>query len=168
MKKVILSTFALSVLFMACEKDVIVPDSEITANEQSAQTISNDADLTTKANGRIWFDNGEQPGVDGEDYGCDLTGGNCLDEVVVVGLVDQGDMGDVIDEIRGGDAEGIIDLFESNETMLDGYIDPDLVDKVISEYYTVSCRGIFGTSTSAYLKFYDGTTLQNVTPLQKR
>lgn len=164
MKKVILSIFTLGLLFVACEKEIVTPTSELSQNGLNVQDESSES-VNVKANGRVWHDNGAQPGVDGQDYGCWNSGGNCLAEVVVVGLADINDMGDITDVVDTGISEDIIDSFDDNERMLDNYINSDIVDGVISGDIIVTGRGAL--SSTYYFVFNEQGKIVNVTPMSK-
>lgn len=139
MKKSILLGLSPALLLLiatGCQKENITPAA-------SKNTV------TTKAqsnNLRVWHDNGKQPGVDGVDYGCWSTGGNCLPDVIVTPKMSQNLTAFAYSTNQAGYAS-------TNYSTLSSVISTGVLDAVVSGELEVSLRGSIGSTSPGYLAF---------------
>lgn len=160
MKYLIVGALALGLILTSCNKE------EIETIEESVITVD-----VEKAAGsyRVWYDNGNQPGQDGVDYGCKGSGGNCLDTVVVTASMASPEIaGDLIDTVGSGNAGAVIEIFKRYERELAKVIPSNLIRGVIGGELQVSNKGTFEKNETVYLNFNDrrGNT-KSVIPLRK-
>ncbi|WP_343603705.1 hypothetical protein [Fluviicola sp.] len=140
MKKSILlglSPALLLLIAVGCQKENITP------------SASSNHSFTTKAqvnNLRVWHDNGKQPGVDGVDYGCWSTGGNCLPDVIVTPKLSQSLTAFAFSSSQAGYAS-------ANYSTLSSVISTSVLDGVIGGELVVSIRGSITATAPGYLTF---------------
>ncbi|MFT7344124.1 MAG: hypothetical protein ACI9XP_000704 [Lentimonas sp.] len=140
--KLILVAIVLLAAATSCSKE------QITMNTSNGSTNSNemlssqlDADgkvISEKADERnyfrrVWRDNGGL--VDGRDFGCFGYGGNCLDEVVVVGIV--GPIGD----LELANPNNYVKLLQDNTAEFTNFLPEEMIQKVISGNAQLSTKG---------------------------
>lgn len=149
-------------IMFSCEKeDITVKDDNSNQNSTITSVEKASAEL------RIWYDNGDPDGIEGEDYGCHESGGNCYPEVVVTPSIGE-DLDDVIDVINTEDSEAIISSFHNNESFLSDLFGTDVVVKVIEGVYKPSIRGELTEHNSIYFLFERDNMIEVVKPIGKR
>ncbi|WP_299435015.1 hypothetical protein [uncultured Aquimarina sp.] len=160
MKYLIVGALALGLILTSCNKE------EIETIEESVITV----DIEKAAGSyRVWYDNGNQPGQDGVDYGCKGSGGNCLDTVVVTASMASPEIaGDLVDTVGSGNTGAVIDIFKHYGRELSEVIPANLIEGVIGGELQVSNKGTFEKNEIVYLNFNDrrGNT-KSVIPLRK-
>lgn len=97
-------------------------------------------DETKSASYRVYFDNGAQPGVEGQDYGCAGSGGNCLPDVVVTASLKPA-IDNVFTAVYTNNDATIRSAFSANRTALLNYVDKAHVDGVINGTLRARARG---------------------------
>ena len=142
MKFLILCALTLAVISTSCLKEnvsIVILDSDF--NQTKAQELLDDK----------WYDRPEQG-----EYGCEPNPGRCLMVVVVTGTaVSPNIVTGVINTIETGTGSQISTAFDNNETDLEILMPEYLVDGTIDGTYSVQNKGIFGTNSTAFIKFYD-------------
>lgn len=149
MKTLFLSGAILFLLsIMSCEKDNIVPKPTMESAKLQASN-SSDANLNQRASGmRMYFDNGKVPGVDGIDYGCSGSGGNCYPDVTV-----SPSLAEMCNDF--GVSSNPSSFAEDHYSELSNVVDQDILDAVINETYSVHLRCEGSTTSTGYLLFKD-------------
>lgn len=149
-------------IMFSCEKeDITVKDDNSNQNSTITSVEKASAEL------RIWYDNGDPDGIEGEDYGCHKSGGNCYPEVVVTPSIGE-DLDDVIDVINTEDSEAIISSFHNNESFLSDLFGTDVVENVIDGVYTPSTRGELTADSRIYFLFNSSESLEVVKPVGEK
>ncbi|SEC20815.1 hypothetical protein SAMN04489761_2378 [Tenacibaculum sp. MAR_2009_124] len=143
MKKLVGITLALAFTLSSCSNEETIAPSDTSGVEENTRALG----------GRVWFDNGAQPGVDGVDYGCSGSGGNCLDEVVVYGIASPYVLNDLNDTIGSGNTQGTQHVFEAHAEELSKFIPGKLIDGVINGSLYVKSRGKLNKEQTMYLNF---------------
>ncbi len=143
MKKLLGIALVLAFTLSSCSNEDTTAPNEINSFES-----------TQRANGlRVWFDNGEQPGTDGVDYGCKDSGGNCLPDVVVSGIASPHVLDDLNDNVGSGNTQGTQHVFEAHAEELSRFIPGELIEGVINGRLFVKSRGKLNKDQAMYLNF---------------
>lgn len=153
MKKSILLGLSPALLLLiatGCQKDSI---RKSTANESCSDTKQQDL--------RVWWDTGRRPGIDGQDFGCEGIGGNCLPDATV----SPKEVSLLTDFGQSSNPE----IFaENNYSKLSGVLRTALLDDVINGKLSVTIRGKIGAEKRGYLLFSSGDgTIQSVHPFKQ-
>lgn len=164
MKTLVFAGAILALGVISCEKE------EIQVNQKREQLASVEEQQSMKDENlnqgnlksyegttRYFFDNGEVPGIDGTDYGCDDGGHGCYDEMIATPQLEG-----LIDDIGSSSDSEIIDLFDNNESVFDRYIDNGIVDDVIAGNVSVGLRGTISSSSNIYLIFRKNNTAKTI------
>jgi hypothetical protein len=163
--RLILVAIVLLAAATSCSKE------QITMNTSNGSTNSNemlssqsDADgkvISEKADGnnfrRVWRDNGGF--VDGRDFGCFGYGGNCLDEVVVVGIA--GPIGDL--EVTS--PNNYVKLLKNKTAEFANFLPEEMIQKVISGNAQLSTKGSIVRGV-LYVIFSEGDEVSLVAPFR--
>ncbi len=137
-------------VFTSCEKEI-----------QSVNQVSMNPTVNVeKASGsRIFFDNGKIPGVDGIDFGCASSGGNCLPDVIVTGLT----ISDVLDDLNNENPVDYKYFFQDWERDLLEVFESTDVDNVADGTHTLKIRAAGGNKF--YYLIMNGTTVISSYPI---
>jgi hypothetical protein len=119
---------ALTILVSSCQKE---KDNSLSLAEEQG---------LPKASLRVYFDDGTVPGVEGVNYGCSGTGGNCLNDVVVTSELKPA-MDNVFSAAYSANDEQIRAAFQTNKAALLNYVSSKHVNGVITGAYTARARG---------------------------
>ena len=140
LKRIIFSALVVAGALLSCEKTNF--------NNSQVHDNSEEFENLVKANGRVWFDNGNIPGVDGVDYGCAGSGGKCLPEVVVTASI-----ANLVNDF--GNTDEPVVFAEDNYADLSTIISTDDLDEVINSNYSVTLRSPGSSTTTGYIVFKD-------------
>jgi hypothetical protein len=151
MKKLFLGITVMSFFVLAsCEKEIQ------SVNQDSINSIDN----VEKAMGsRFYFDNGKIPGVDGVDYGCSPSAGNCLPEVVVTGYT----IANVLDDLNNEDPTYYKYFFQDWGRELVEVFESEDVENVGDGTHTLVIRDAGGNKF--YYLIMHGTTVVSAYPI---
>lgn len=156
MKKVFYGTLFLALVgigVVGCKK------TDLSKNEENVSTSI----LTAKANGRVYFDNGDPNGVEGIDYGCSGSGGGCLPEVTV--------KPSIVNPVKNvyysaGNNSLVSTIFTNNKIDFFEIFGEQNVNDVISGVATVTVRGNISSIENTYFSFVKGGTIQSTVPVK--
>lgn len=154
MKKVIFAAMALSLVFVACNKEEV----ETTTQEDqiTETTVQN---KWHNGDGRTFFSNRPSGGLNGNGEGCEKPGTDCSFSNIVSGPLGGGAciVGPmVIDNEMWLDDEAdvsLIDYITENFDEIGEYIDATLLDAVISGELILKRSGTYVDGEAAFLKF---------------
>lgn len=146
---------------MSCSKEELLPTTS--GSNEAGETINSLLGKTSGA--RTYLDNGEVPGVEGEDYGCFNGGGGCLPTIVITAAMAPtvnaiGDAGDA------GNNTEVVNLVRNNKAALLNIVSLSLLDDVINGSLTLRVRGRITSNSGAYLVFSTGSSVKSVTPVK--
>jgi hypothetical protein len=162
MKKVILSatSFALfSLILSSCEKEEVKTNDSVLVAETISTEKGSGFEEKAKGNSRVWFDNGSPTGVDGVDYGCKDTGGNCRADVSVSpGIMN--DIRNIGDVVKTKNKNLIKHEFITKRAILEVAIDDQYIDNVIKGGLDVDVRGEEGTMYFLFLAPGNGNVVK--------
>lgn len=156
------SLMVIAAMMISCEKEEVNVKDDKSKQDSTVATVEKKA-----ADLKIWYDNGDPDGVDGEDYGCHKSGGSCYPEVVITPSTGD-DLGDVIDDVNTEDREVIISSFQNNESLLNDLFGTDVVENVIDGVYTPSTRGELTADSRIYFLFNSAESLEVVKPVGEK
>jgi len=138
MKKKIFSIVMIALGLMSCEGEGT--DSVDTFNEND-----NLKHVILKGNKKSYpkyFDNGKEDGEWGKDFGCEGSGGTCLDMIVIdLPRLSPKAYNITIKTIVSGNQEEIKRIFSSNEKELLPFLQQNLVEGVIAGELSVTHKG---------------------------
>lgn len=141
-----------AIIFVGCQKEDVQPNmSSITTEQSSGEKPSDNYAEKAYGSRRIFFDD-HKGDVDGVNYGCNSSGGNCLDDVIVTPRLVT-----IINEIGGSGNTGVvISIVAKNLRGLEQIVDRDLLHQVLTGALTLNVRGRVNANETAYLLFKDG------------
>jgi hypothetical protein len=153
-----LLVIAITTLIIGCKKSSQAPVNSSASTETNvAVETDNSANKWVASTGlRVYYDNG------GTDYGCNSSGGNCLDDVIVTPTFVA-----FIDVIENGSASQVATFVSNNYSTLDDVIPTDVLDDVLDTDDTVTTHGTLNTfgEGTIYIIFNDIDGLQCVCPI---
>lgn len=88
----------------------------------------------------VYYDNGNPSGTWGKDFGCQGTGGNCIEPIVITNLIKVFSF-QLAYKVSTGTAIEIREYFTVNQTELGNILDNRLVDDVVAGELYVRHRG---------------------------
>lgn len=146
-KSFFLITVITAMALVSCEKEETVfnPDSN------SSLTFSK----AGPGFHRNYFDNGKHPGVEGEDYGCELVPGDCMNDVLIMdGEIWEslGGLGSLIFSLDGGQGD-IITTLKDNKEAFSSVFPENLIDDTIDGTLVLSARGTLSEESTIYFLF---------------
>lgn len=151
MKKMFFGISIMSLfIFTSCEKEIQ------SVNQDSMNPTVN----IEKASGsRFYFDNGKIPGVDGVDYGCSPSAGNCLPDVIVYGLA----VADVLEDLNDEDPADYKYFFQDWERDLLEVFESEDVENVANGTHSLIIRSAGGNKF--YYLIMDGLDVISAYPI---
>ena len=149
----------MSLLIFGCRKENSPPSSIVVS--QKPQSNYEKASVVFLFN---WFDDGARPGVDGLDYGCDPSKGNCHAEIVIHGSVD---VGKLCSDLNTGSPSDDQQTFKDYDSFLTSFMDSSDFSNVVNGLLTVRTLGDYDTNGRAYLILDNSSAVNSVYPLVK-
>lgn len=151
MKKLIFGISTMSLLFFtSCEKEI---------QSVSHENIDNTTNVQKAMGTRYYFDNGKIPGVDGVDYGCSPSSGNCLPDVTVYGLA----VSDILHDLNEEDPINHKYFFQDWSEELEEVFETRDIELVADGTYTLKIRDA-GNNKFYYL-IMDGLDVVSAYPI---
>ena len=151
-KQTIKLSMLLCLALISCQKKEIELKEKISysSDELNESNENGHDELVQRASDlRVFFDNGNIPGVQDVDYGCEGSGGNCHPDVIASPQV----LGPLIDVTNPTNPKPIRDRFSQYQEVLVKVLGSESVFKVINGTYDVRHRGNVLTG-GVYFTFY--------------
>ena len=147
-KSFILMAIMATIILVSCEKEEVLFDT----NTNSSSTFSKESPTPPSSFNRNYFDNDADPGVEGQDYGCELVQGDCMNDILLWDTEWWERIGGILLGIEQGQGD-VIETFKNNRALLSSVFPENLIDDTINGTLTLSVRGKLAKESTAYFLF---------------